>query len=88
MQTFNNDEKGYLHWVDVNRSGFVINTPKRSGSFPDFLHRASCSQITTRRRTNYTTTDFKKLCLLDRQELIDWGKSYSSDFRKCKHCKP
>ncbi len=88
MITFDNDEAGYLHWVDVNPNGFVINTPKVSGSFPDMLHRAICRHITTDQRTNYTTTEFKKLCSLDKAELVDWGTRQSKDFRECKHCKP
>jgi hypothetical protein len=88
MLTFDNDEEGYLHWVDVNRAGFVVNAPKRPGACPDMMHRASCAHITTKRRTNYTTTTFKKVCSVDRQELVDWGRRYSSDFHTCKHCKP
>ncbi len=88
MFTFDDDEAGYLKWVTTNPHGFVINTPKHPGDFPDMLHRARCSHITTHKRKNYTTTDFKKLCSLDRQELVDWGVRLSSDFRRCKHCKP
>jgi hypothetical protein len=88
MLTFDNDEAGYLRWVTENPTGFVINTPKQPGAFPDMLHRASCWFITTDKWTNYTTTDCMKICSLDRQVLIAWGNSHSSDFRKCKHCKP
>jgi hypothetical protein len=86
--TFDNDEAGYLQWVAANAHGYVINAPKRSGDFPDILHRASCIHISSPQRTNYTTTDFKKICSLDRQALVDWGTRYSDDFRECKHCKP
>jgi hypothetical protein len=88
MVTFVDDETGYLQWMAANPNGFVINAPKRSGDFPDMLHRASCVHISSPKRTNYTTTDFKKICSLDRGELLDWGAKYSDDFRKCKHCKP
>ncbi len=88
MLTFDNDEAGYLQWVSANASGFVINTPKHLGAWPDYLHRASCKHITTTKRTNYTTTDFQKICSVDRRELIDWGARHSSDFKHCKHCKP
>ena len=88
MPTFNNDEAGYLQWVNANPLGYVVNAPKQRGAAPDMLHRASCSDITTDQRTNYTTTDYEKICSLDKQELIDWGVKNSSDFRKCKHCNP
>jgi hypothetical protein len=82
MLTFDNNETGYLQWVADNPNGFVINAPKRSGDFPDYLHRASCGSIRSKRRTNYTTTTFKKICSVDRQELVDWGATHSSDFRE------
>jgi hypothetical protein len=88
MVTFDNDEDGYLKWVRDNPFGFVINAPKQRGSSPDMLHRATCKDITTDQRTNYTTTDYKKICSVDRQELVDWGTRHSSDWRECKHCKP
>jgi hypothetical protein len=88
MREFVDDDEGYLQWVNAIPNGYVINAPKRRGDFPDMLHRASCTFIKTRQRTNYTTTDFMKICSLDKQALIDWGTKNSDDFRKCKHCKP
>lgn len=88
MLTFDNDESGYLQWVNDNPSGFVINTPKRPGDFPDMLHRANCKSISTDQRTNYTTTAFKKICSIDRQELAEWGARHSGDFHHCKICSP
>ncbi len=90
MLTFDDYEDGYLQWVDANSSGFVINVVKHPGGIPDpyMLHRASCSDITTPKRTNYTTADYEKICSVDRQELVDWGTGHSSRFRMCKHCKP
>ena len=70
MQKFENNEDGYLQWVNENPLGFVVNSPKQPGTFPDMLHRADCQHIRTEQRTNYTTTDFKKVCSLDRQELV------------------
>jgi hypothetical protein len=88
MLTFENDEAGYLQWVHAHSGGFVINAPKQSGVVPDMLHKASCAHITTEKQTNYTTTDYKKICSVDRQELVDWGARHSNKFLKCKHCKP
>jgi hypothetical protein len=88
MLELDDDEAGYLRWVKTNPGGFVINAPKRRGAEQDMLHRASCVFITTPKHTNYTTTSYKKVCSPDRKELVDWGASYSSTFRLCKHCKP
>lgn len=81
---FDNDEDGYLNWIANNESGFVINTPK-SGGYGK-LHKATCGLISTDRWTNYTTTTYMKYCSLDKQELIDWGKSHSNDFSMCEIC--
>ncbi len=89
MRTFDNDETGYLRWLYANVSGFVINAVKRPGRMaqPYMLHRASCPDISTQ-YTGYTTGGLAKICSVDRQELLDWGTRHSSDFRRCKHCKP
>ncbi len=88
MRTFDNAEDEYLQWVAAHPGGYVINAPKRRGDYADMLHRASCGSITTRRQSNYTTTTFKKLCSLDKRELVTWAERNSDDFRSCKLCKP
>ncbi len=92
MRTFDNDETGYLHWVNANPSGFVLNAERHPGGIPDayMLHRASCNTIKTPKRTNYTTNGYAKICSGDRRELVDWwGASHSNHyFRECKLCKP
>ena len=88
MLTFNKDEDGYLSWVREHPLGYVINAPKDHASFPNTLHRASCSFIQTPKRTNYTNPHYIKLCSQDRQELITWGESSPLGLRLCKHCKP
>jgi len=88
MQTFDNDDAGYLQWVNANPNGFVVNVPKQTGAAPDMLHRSSCQHITTPQRTNYTTTHYKKICSVDKDDLITWGAKDSSNFQECKHCKP
>ncbi len=88
MLTFNDDEAGYLQWVKSNVRGFVINAEKRSDGdpAPSMLHRATCPDI-SRRFKNYTTS-YAKLCFVDRQDLANWSQNHSSDFRRCRHCKP
>ena len=88
MIIFENDDSGYLQWVNANPDGFVINAPKHPGSFPDMLHKASCQHISTPQRTNYTTTDFKKICSMSKEALTDWGHNNSENFQQCKHCSP
>ncbi|HVU09733.1 MAG TPA: hypothetical protein VHD90_00590, partial [Phototrophicaceae bacterium] len=89
MITFDNDEQEYLRWVHNYPTGFVINASKHSGASEYcMLHRASCAFVSTAQRTNYTTTTYKKICSLDRQELSDWGRKNSNHYSECKMCKP
>ena len=85
---FDNDEQGYLEWIAVNPYGYVVNAPKRPGVVPYFLHRANCAHVSTSRHTNYTTSDYKKICSLDKQELTLWCDENSIKFRECQHCRP
>ena len=84
MRTFDNDEIGYLQWVNANPQGFVINAPKGGGTV--MLHKADCKDITTRFK-NYTTTAYEKRCSLDKQELVAWGFG-QSNMKFCEHCNP
>ncbi len=86
MHTFDNDEEGYLGWIRANRDGFVVNTPK-AGHHADYLHKATCSSISTS-HTNYTTTTYKKLCSLNKQELIDWERKNARELHNCTRCNP
>ena len=87
--TFENDDDGYLRWVDANPDGFVINASKSpTPSSYCKLHAASCNSITTPKRTNYTTNQYIKVCSLDKQSLIDWGTRYSRNFSLCQSCQP
>ncbi len=89
MRTFDNDETGYLRWLDANARGFVINAIKRPGTMakPYMLHRACCPDISTL-YGDYTTNSTAKICSVSRQELMDWGTRHSDNFKICQHCKP
>ncbi len=90
MIIFDNDEAEYLRWVKAYPTGFVINAVKmQSQEAPYMMHRADCWTIATNPAGNFTTTGYKKICSLDKQELIDWWRKYSSkEYRACKTCKP
>ncbi len=88
MPTFDNDEAGYLKWVGTHPDGFVLNVPRQRNMAPNMMHRASCKHITTSERTNYTTTDYFKVCATNRQELLDWAAGDSNRLQTCQHCNP
>ena len=82
-QYFDNDESGYLRWVMKHRDdGFIVNI---GGGFLPKLHRSSRQCVTSPKRTNYTTHEYKKDCSTDRREL---EKKYGSELTYCKVCFP
>jgi hypothetical protein len=89
MQTFIDDDAGYLRWVHNNPNGFVANVGKLPGGeiHPYMLHRSTCSFISSDKIKNYTTTSYIKACSLDKQELITWARGYRG-MAACKVCKP
>ena len=53
MRIFEDDDAGYLAWIDGHQHGFVVNTFRKPDPRYLFLHRASCGTIrgkTARRR--------------------------------------
>ncbi len=84
------DDDSYHSWLDGNESGFVINSDK-SQSNPNYpmLHRASCGHINDRRTPNYTTAQYMKICLANRQDLIVWSQQDKKRrLKMCKNCAP
>ena len=82
-QYFDNDEAGYLRWVEEHRDdGFIANV---GGGSPPKLHRANRGCVTTPKRSNYTTT-YKKWCSTDQGELE--AKKYDPPLTRCKTCFP
>jgi hypothetical protein len=86
VEEFDNNEAGYLKWVADNPQGFVINAAK-NGRYTK-LHKATCYFISSDNWTNCTTNEYMKVCSLNKQELINWGRSFSNDFSMCQICDP
>lgn len=91
MQKFVNDEASYLAWTLAHPAGFVLNVPQNGTAVPLVLHTARCAHITSTARTNYTTTNYYKICSLDRMKLVAWVHAQSHgqlQYRFCGHCQP
>lgn len=86
---FVNDDGGYLAWLRENPEGFVVNSQRLSTSGYLVLHRASCKQINTPNRANWTTTGYIKTCSKDVASLADWARRETGgDLMQCGICKP
>jgi hypothetical protein len=91
MQKFVNDDESYLAWTLAHPAGFVLNVPQKGTAVPLVLHTARCAHVTSTTRTNYTTTDYYKICSMERIELVTWVHAQSHgqlQYRSCGHCQP
>jgi hypothetical protein len=75
MIHFRDDDARYLQWVENFPAGFVVNCTRTPMPSYLMLHRASCRSIRTPKRTNYTTSDYIKVCALDRRDLEQWASN-------------
>jgi hypothetical protein len=89
VKQFIDDDSGYLRWIENNPNGFVVNCHKRP--YPKYLilHHATCLTISTPANTNWTTTNYMKICSLDRNELQNWAQNkIHGRLHLCKICNP
>lgn len=88
MTLFTNDEDGYLRWVLSNPTGFVANfdVPQRIKNYP-MVHLSSHHAMTTAKRGNYTTNQYRKACAEDITELEAWARSsFGKALTPCRVC--
>lgn len=71
---FKNDEAGYLHWVQANPDGYVVNVdePNHVPQYP-MVHRATHKLISSAKPGNYTTAQYVKYCGGDLDALERWS---------------
>ncbi len=76
MCIFEDDDAGYLGWVDDHQHGFVVNSFRKPDPRYVILHRASCHTIRGKpaRGERWTTGDFIKACAETRAELDQWAR--------------
>ena len=87
MIIFIEEDEAYLHWIDENQSGFVVNAYRRPSPAYLVLHRAVCPQISTVTRTNWTTKQYIKVCSTDLDQLKAWAqREVDGDLRPCGFC--
>lgn len=91
---FKNDENGYFSWLSAHPYGYVLNVRSIPDSKYVVLHRASCEQISSAKRSPgaYTCNDFRKWCGESVEELQTGakreGRRDGSFSKRCKLCKP
>ena len=91
MRIFEDDDTGYLAWVESHQHGFVVNSTRTPDPRYLILHRASCGTITGKpaRGDRWTTGDFIKVCSDTRSDLEQWARQISGDeLHPCRLCRP
>jgi hypothetical protein len=84
---FIEEDEAYLHWIDQNRAGFVINAQRRPAPTYLILHRAICSRISSAARTNWTTRQYIKICSAHLDQLQAWARrEIGGDLKPCSFC--
>lgn len=60
---FNGDESEYLHWLNRNPTGFVVNTTRSMSPAYFLLHRANCKAISSQTSgKKFTSRNYIKIC--------------------------
>ena len=76
----------FLKWREENADGFVINCKTANEMW---LHRSRCSAFDFRPGTKVSLTRNRKVCSLDRDQLVGWAtKTSGRTPRLCSRCAP
>lgn len=85
---FDNDEAGYLHWIESNPRGFVANVD-RARAFPRYpmAHVAMHRLMSSPKIGNFTTGEYVKFCSLSLGELQNFAEThYRRALSRCSVC--
>lgn len=90
LKEFKDNDGGYLHWINTNPTGFVVNCERNPRSAYHRLHLAICYTITGHPANGELwTRDYIKICSLSREELEEWVmKKIETELKPCGICKP
>ena len=91
MRMFEDDDAGYLTWIERNQHDFVVNTTCKPDPRYLYLHRATCGTIRGKpaRGDRWTTGDFIKACSENRVALDQWARqTVGGEFHTCGLCRP
>jgi len=91
VAVFDNDESGYLKWVEANPRGFVANLDKAKNilRYPMYpmVHKATHGSISSPTRRNYTTGEYFKFCSTDLDTLEEYSQEkFGRRLTYCQQC--
>lgn len=88
VERFDNDEAGYLKWVETHPHGFIANVD-RAGMVPAYpmVHSATHGLVSSPRIGNFTTGDYIKLCSTDLKALEEYSQTrFGRPLTRCSQC--
>ena len=91
MRIFEDDDAGYLAWIDGHQHGFVINTFRKPDPRYLRLHQATCGTIGGKptARSGWTTGQYIKACAETRAALDHWARQIGGgELHPCGLCRP
>ncbi|HEX9519822.1 MAG TPA: hypothetical protein VF940_27065 [Streptosporangiaceae bacterium] len=71
VKKFQDDDRGFLGWLDDNPDGYFINRARTPKPAHHVLHRSSCSHIDRSPVIRWTRA--AKFCSPRRRELEEWA---------------
>ena len=90
MRIFEDDDAGYLTWIDGHQHGFVVNSTRKPDPRYLYLHRASCGTIRGKpaRAKRWTTGLCIKACSEPRADLDQWARRVAGgELHPCGLCR-
>ena len=88
VEIFDNDEVGYLKWVQSNPHGFVANVD-RAGHIANYpmVHAATHGSVSSAKIGNFTSGDYIKLCSIDLDILDAYSQTkFGRPLTRCAQC--
>ncbi|GAB1406950.1 hypothetical protein MASR1M8_08690 [Thermomonas brevis] len=88
VELFDNDETGYLKWVQANPHGFVANIDRavRVPHYP-MVHAATHGSMSSAKIGNFTTSDYIKFCSTDLGALEQYSQiKFGRALTRCSQC--
>ena len=88
VELFDNDETGYLKWVQSNPHGFVANVD-RAGRVPQYpmVHATTHGSMFSAKIGNFTTGDYVKFCSTDLDALEQYSQTkFGRSLTRCSIC--
>jgi hypothetical protein len=90
MRIFEDDDAGYLAWIDGHQHGSVVNTFRKPNPRYLILHRARCHTIRGKpaHGERWTTGGFSKACSETRIDPDRWAPQNVDERHPCGLCRP